>query len=208
MLDVFFWGLNQEQGTSTPHGNCMCLWSLVQNPRRSQGISRLFSQSPERTLEKKKKNRKIYAFRTSFPLAIPKRVTLQLFWAFSLLSGSPAGLEDTENKAAFISGSLVDIHHGLGPVPSMWMATHGLLTWTTRVKARPAPGHCQARAVPRLLHSPEGHTDQWQNRGPCPEHWLTTWELHASFTNVSEMLAHQVWYFMDNCPGVTLEPSK
>lgn len=126
MLDVFFWGLNQEQGTSTPHGNCMCLWSLVQNPRRSQGISRLFSQSPERTLEKKKKNRKIYAFRTSFPLAIPKRVTLQLFWAFSLLSGSPAGLEDTENKAAFISGSLVDIHHGLGPVPSTWMATHGL----------------------------------------------------------------------------------
>lgn len=127
MLDVFFEDWTKSKELLHLMGTACAFWILVQNPRRSQGISRLFSQRLECTLEgKKKKHRKIYAFRTFFPLAIPKRVTLQLFWAFSLLSGSPAGLEDTENKAAFISGSLVDIHHGLGPVPSMRMATQRL----------------------------------------------------------------------------------
>lgn len=209
MLDVFFWGLNQEQGTSTPHGNCMCLWSLVQNPRRSQGISRLFSQSPERTLEKKKKNRKNICFQNILPSSNSKEghsAALLGFFTFVWLASWPGGHGEQGSFHLWVTG-----WH-----PS-WIRSSSIhvdgdsrtpLTWTTRVKAHPAPGHCQARAVPRLLHSPEGHTDQWQNRGPCPEHWLTTWELHASFTNISEMLAHQVWYFMDNCPGVTLEPSK
>lgn len=121
-----FWGLNQDQGTSTPHGNCMWLWSLVLNPRRSQGISRLFSQSLEHTLGKKEKNQKNICFQDILPSSNSKEGHSAALWAFPLLSGSPAGLEDTENKAAFISGSLVDTHHGLGPVPSMWMATHGL----------------------------------------------------------------------------------
>ena len=107
MLDVFFWGLNQEQGTSTPHGNCMCLWSLVQNPRRSQGISRLFSQSPERTLEKKKKKQKNICFQNIFPSSNSKEghsAALLGFFTFVWLASWAGGHGEQGSFHLWVTG--------------------------------------------------------------------------------------------------------
>lgn len=138
---------------------------FIIKPLESQGISRLFSQSLEHTLGKKQKN---ICFRDILPLAIPKRVTLQLFGLSTFVCGSPAGLEDTENKAAFISGSLVDTHHGLGPVPSMQMATHGLNS-PERHGSRHTPllGHCQARAVHGCSTAQRGIQTNDRTEGPA-----------------------------------------
>ena len=210
MLDVFFEDWTKSKELLHLMGTACAFWILVQNPRRSQGISRLFSQRLECTLEgKKKKTQKNICFQNILPSSNSKEghsAALLGFFTFVWLTSWPGGHGEQGSFHLWVTG-----WH-----PS-WIRSSSIhadgdsktpLTWTTRVKAHPAPGHCQARAVPRLLRSPEGYTDQWQNRGPCPEHWLTSWELHASFTNISEMLAYHVWYFMDNCPGVTLEPSK
>ena len=65
-------------------------------------------------------------FQNIFPSSNSEEGHTAAFWPFPLLFGSPAGLEDTENKAAFILGSQVDIHHGFGPAQSMLTAAHGL----------------------------------------------------------------------------------
>lgn len=148
----------------------MLLVSLGLNPSWSQGLSRLFSQSPVSTLEKTWE--KLYTFRTSFPLAILSRDTLQPFGLFHFCLAHQLAWRTPRTKRLSSLGHRLKFIMDSVQLSQCWQqltdSTHvndtgqGLFTHIT------ALGHFQAWAVPWLLCGPEGYKDQWQNVGTCP----------------------------------------
>ena len=170
MLEVVF--EDWTEGTQPLHlmGMTHLLVSWGLNPSRSQGLSRLSSQSPVSTLEKTWE--KWYAFRTSFPLAIPRRVTLQPFGLFHFCLAHQLAwrtprtrqLSSLGHRLTFIMDSvqLNQCSQQLTDSTHVNDTGQGLFTHIT------ALGHFQAWAVPWFPCGPEGYKDQWQNVGTCP----------------------------------------
>ena len=109
---------------------------------------------------------------TSLPLAMSEGHTTAL-WPLPPLGGSPAGLEDAENKAAFSLGSWVGIYRGFDPAQSMRMAALGLSVQEGHESRPPYSHRCTWHCIfrhelsPWFLCGPGGISTSDRVQGPA-----------------------------------------